>query len=183
MVDVTQILSEIESGNLAVAEQLLPLVYEELKKLATSRLKTEQPGQTLSATALVHEAYLRLVDGEAQQWESRGHFFSAAAEAMRRILIDRARRRQRPKHGGDRRRVDLDSIFPANDAAPDVILAMDEALVKLALEAPHKAELIRIRYFTGCSLTDAATAMGISYATAKRYWTYSRAWLYSELMD
>ena len=184
MADVTQILSQIESGNLAAAEQLLPLVYEELRKLASSRLAREQPGQTLSATALVHEAYLRLVDGEAKQWESRGHFFAAAAEAMRRILIDRARRRQRPKHGGDRRRVDLDSIFPANDdAAPDAILAMDEALAKLALEAPHKAELIRIRYFTGCSLADAAKAAGISYATAKRYWTYSRAWLCSELMD
>jgi RNA polymerase sigma factor (TIGR02999 family) len=183
MADVTQILSQIESGDLAAAEQLLPLVYEELRKLAASRLAHEQPGQTLSATALVHEAYLRLVDSEAQQWESRGHFFAAAAEAMRRILIDRARRRQRPKHGGDRRRVELESIFPANDAAPDAILAMDEALAKLKLEAPQKAELIRIRYFTGCSLSDAANAMGISYATAKRCWTYARAWLYSELVE
>ncbi len=183
MADVTYVLSQIESGNASAAEQLLPLVYEELRKLAAARLAQESPGQTLQATALVHEAYLRLVDDKARQWDSRGHFFAAAAEAMRRILIDRARKKQRPKHGGNRQRVDLDSVFPASDAAPDALLAMDEALIKLAAQAPEKAELIQLRYYTGCSLTEAAIAMGVSYATAKRYWTYARAWLYSELVE
>ena len=184
MTDITRILSQIEQGDPSAGEQLLPLVYDEIRKLAAAKLAQEKPGQTLQATALVHEAYLRLVDVEkAQHWNSRGHFFSRAAEAMRRILIDRARRKQRPKHGGNLRRVDLDTVFPANDAAPDALLAMDEALVKLAQQAPEKAELIRLRYYTGCALAEAAMAMGVSYATAKRYWTYTRAWLYSELVD
>ena len=184
MTGVTQILSQIESGDPSAAEQLLPLVYDELRKLAAAKLAREKPGQTLQATALVHEAYLRLVDvNRAQHWDSRGHFFAAAAEAMRRILIDRARKKQRPKHGGNRRRVDLDSVFPANDASADSLLAMDDALIKLAQHAPEKAELIRLRYYTGCSLAEAAMAMGVSYATAKRYWTYARAWLYSELVE
>jgi len=182
MSDVTQILSQIEQGDPNAAEQLLPLVYDELRKLAAARMAQESPDQTLQATALVHEAYVRLVDVEkAQRWDSRGHFFAAAAEAMRRILVDRARRKQRPKHGGDRQRVDLESVFPATDAAPDALLAMDRALARLADEAPEKAELIRLRYFTGLPLNEAAAAMGISTATAKRYWTYARAWLYAEL--
>jgi RNA polymerase sigma factor (TIGR02999 family) len=138
-------------------------VYNELRKLAAARLANEKPGQTLQATALVHEAYLRLVDVDvekAQDWDSRGHFFAAAAEAMRRILIDRARRKQRPKHGGDRRRVDFDSVFPASDAQPETLLAMDEALVKLEREHAEKSALVQLRYYAGLSLTDAATALG-----------------------
>ena len=182
MTEVTQILSQIEQGDPKAAEQLLPLVYDELRKLAAAKLAQEKPGQTLQATALVHEAYVRLVDVEkVQDWNSRGHFFAAAAEAMRRILVDRARRKQRPKHGGDRKRVDLESVFPATNAAPDALLAMDEALARLADESPEKAELIKLRYFTGLPLTEAAATMGISVATAKRYWTYARAWLYIEL--
>jgi RNA polymerase sigma factor (TIGR02999 family) len=183
MVDVTQILSRIEDGDPSAAEQLLPLVYEELRKLAAAKLLHECPNQTLQATALVHEAYLRLVDTKkTQHWDSRGHFFAAAAEAMRRILVDRARRKQRPKHGGDRKRIDFDSVFPAIDAAPDSLLAMDEAMAKLALEAPEKAELVKLRYFAGFSLAEAASSMGVSHATAKRYWAYARAWLYTELI-
>lgn len=182
MTDVRQILSQIEQGDPSAAEQLLPLVYDELRKLAGVRMAQESPDQTLQPTALVHEAYVRLVDVEkAQRWDSRGHFFAAAAEAMRRILVDRARRKQRPKHGGDRQRVDLDSVFPATDAAPDALLAMDDALARLAVEDPEKAELIRLRYFAGLPLKEAATAMRISTATAKRHWSYARAWLYAEL--
>ena len=183
MSDVTRILSQIEAGDAKASEQLLPLVYDELRKLAGSRLARERSDQTLQATGLVHEAYLRLVSGEAQQWDSRGHFFAAAAEAMRRILVDRARKKQRPKHGGDRQQVDLDSVFPATDATPDALLAMDDALRKLAEDAPKKAELVRLRYYTGCTLGEAALAIDVSYATAKRYWTYARAWLYNELMQ
>src|SRR5438045_3888498 len=147
MSDVTRILSQIEQGDPQAAEKLLPLVYEELRKLAAAKLSQEKPGQTLQATALVHDAYIRLVDVEiAQHWDSRGHFFAAAAEAMRRILVDLARRKQRPKHGGDRCRIDLDSAFPASDASPDTLLAMDEALQKFALEAPEKARLIHLRF-------------------------------------
>lgn len=184
MSDVTRILCAIDQGDPAAAEQLLPLVYEELRRLAAHKLSHEKPGQTLQATALVHEAYIRLVDVErAQHWDSRGHFFAAAAEAMRRILVDRARCKQRPKHGGARRRIDLNTVFPATDATPDTLLAMDEALSKLAREAPEQANLIKLRYYAGCSLGEAENAMGISRATAKRYWTYARAWLYSELVE
>jgi RNA polymerase sigma factor (TIGR02999 family) len=180
MSDVTRILSQIELGDPQAAEKLLPLVYDELRKLAAVKLAQEKPGQTLQATALVHEAYVRLVGPDsADEWDSRGHFFAAAAEAMRRILVDLARRKQRPKHGGDRRRMDLDFVFPASDASPDTILAMDEALTKLALEAPDKARLIQLRFYGGCTLEEAAKVMGISFATAKRYWTYARAWLFS----
>ncbi len=183
MSDITHILAKIESGDPHAAEQLLPLVYDELRKLAAAKLAREKPGQTLQATALVHEAYLRLVDAErAQQWDSRGHFFGAAAEAMRRILIDRARRKQRPRHGGDRQRVDFDSGFAAADAAPDTLLAMDEALQRFAEEDPSKAALVKLRYFAGLRLSEAAEVLGISDATAKRYWAYARAWLYNELM-
>ena len=182
MTDVTKILSQIESGDPSAAEQLLPLMYEELRKLAAARLAREQPGQTLQATALVHEAYLRLVQGDgAQPWDGRGHFFAAAAEAMRRILIDRARRKHRPKHGGKLRKVDFNHLFPATDAAPDALLAMDEAMAQFEREAPEKAQLVKLRYFTGCTLDEAAAMLGISTATAKRYWSYARAWLYSEL--
>ncbi len=182
MTDVTQILSRIENGDSSAAEQLLPLVYEELRKLAAARLAREQPGQTLQATALVHEAYLRLVQGdEARSWDGRGHFFAAAAEAMRRILIDRARRQHRAKHGGKLRKVDFNHLFPATNAAPEALLAMDEAMAKFERDAPEKARLVKLRYFTGCTLDEAATLLGISPATAKRYWAYARAWLYSEL--
>lgn len=184
MTDLTRILSAIEQGDSRAAEQLLPLVYEELRRLAAQRLSQEQPGQTLQATALVHEAYLRLVDVEnPQAWHSRGHFFAAAAEAMRRILVDRARRKQRPKHGGNRQRLDLETAFPANDAAPDELLAIDEALQRLEREFPAKAQLVKLRHYAGCTLEQAADAMGISAATAKRYWAYARAYLFSELVS
>ena len=163
MSEVTRILSAIEQGDAQAAEQLLPLVYDELRRLAAHKMAHEAPGQTLQATALVHEAYLLLVDGtSAQHWDSRGHFFAAAAESMRRILVDLARRKQRPKHGGDRRRIDFDSVFPASDAAPDTLLAMDDAMSKLERESPKQAELIKLRYYAGCTLDDAAQAMGIS---------------------
>jgi RNA polymerase sigma factor (TIGR02999 family) len=183
MSDVTRILSQIESGEPSAAEQLLPLVYDELRKLAAAKLAQERPGQTLQATALVHEAYLRLVDSdEARHWNSRGHFFGAAAEAMRRILIDNARYKQRPKHGGDRQRVDLNDdlcvIAPRED-----LLALDEALSRFSEQEPAKAQLVKLRYFAGLSLEEAAACMGISPATAKRYWAVARAWLFAALSE
>src|SRR4029077_5098784 len=182
MTQATQILSAIEAGDPHAAEQLLPLVYDELRKLAAHKLASEKPGQTLQATALVHEAYLRLVDVEkVQHWDSRGHFFAAAARAMRPILIDNARHKQRPKHGGDRQRVDLDDACALVGAPAEGLLALDEALTKLAMEAPAKAELVKLRYFAGLSLEEAADLLGISRATAKRYWAYARAWLFSAL--
>ena len=184
MYDVTRILSQIQAGDPQAAESLLPVVYDELRKLAAAKLAHEKPGQTLQATALVHEAYLRLVgDGRSPEWANQKHFFAAAAEAMRRILVDAARRKQGPKHGGNRIRVDLDSVFPASDSSPDTLLVMDDALQKLALETPEKAELVRLRYFAGCTLEEAAKVMGISLATAKRHWAYARAWLFRELTD
>lgn len=184
MGEVTRILSAIEQGDPHATEQLVPLVYEELRRLAAQRLSQESPGQTLQATALVHEAFLRLVDAEnAGGWNSRGHFFGAAAEAMRRILIDSARKKQRPKHGGDRRRLDLDSAFPANDASPEALLAIDEALGRLERDFPVQAQLVKLRHYAGCSLKQAATALDVSPATAKRYWSFARAFLYSELVD
>ena len=162
---------------------MLPLVYEELRKLAAQRLAQEAPGQTLQATALVHEAYLRLVDVEkAQHCNSRGHFFAAAAEAMRRILVDNARRKQRPKHGGDRRRVAPDEALPSADPGDD-LLAIDEALNRLAAEEPVKADLVKLRYFAGLSLEEAAACLSISPATAKRYWAVARAWLFAALFE
>jgi RNA polymerase sigma factor (TIGR02999 family) len=179
MSEVTRILSAIEQGDPSAAEQLLPLVYDELRKLAAQRVSQEKPGQTLQATALVHEAYLRLVGaGPAQHWDSRGHFFAAAAEAMRRILVDRARARRRLKRGGDRRRVDLDELELAIEGPSDDLLALDEALTKLAAKHPDKAELVKLRYFAGLSVDEAARALGISPATADRHWTFARAWLY-----
>ena len=184
MGDVTHILSAIDGGDAGAAQQILPLVYEELRRLAAQRLSRERAGQTLQATDLVHEAYLRLVDAEKSSvWNSHGHFFGAAAEAMRRILIDRARKKQRPKHGGDWRRLDLDAAFPANDATPDALLAIDEVLEKLERQFPDQAQLVKLRHYAGLSLTQAADAMGISAATAKRHWSFARAYLYNELLD
>jgi RNA polymerase sigma factor (TIGR02999 family) len=181
MSDVTRILSAIEQGDPRAAEQLLPLVYDELRQLAAQRLAQEKPGQTLQATALVHEAYLRLVDTEkAQAWNSRGHFFAAASEAMRRILIDNIRRKRRPKHGGDRQRIDLDEALSLDNPRDD-LLALDEALTRLAAQEPIKAELVKLRYFAGLTLEEAAAVLGISLATAKRYWAVARAWLFAEL--
>jgi RNA polymerase sigma factor (TIGR02999 family) len=188
MNDVTRILSAIESGDPQAASQLLPLVYNELRKLAAQRLAHEKPGQTLDATALVHEAYLRLVasprreSGDEPHWDSRGHFFAAAAESMRRILVDNARRKRGPKHGGDRHRVDLEEAIPVRESHPDLI-ALDEALGRLAELEPAKAELVKLRYFAGLSLEEAAACLEISPATAKRYWAVARAWLYDALGD
>ena len=182
MNDVTRILSAIEQGDPKAAERLLPLVYDELRKLAARRLGHEKPGQTLQATALVHEAYLRLVDaGRGPDWDSRGHFFAAAAEAMRRILIDDARRKRTEKHGGRHRRLDLDDVDPAGDVPSADLLALDEALRKLEAAEPVKAELVKLRYFAGLSIDDAARALGIAPATAKRHWVYARAWLFREM--
>lgn len=181
MPDVTQILSQIESGDPAAAEQLLPLVYDELRRLAKARIGNEKPGQTLQATALVHEAYLRLVDVEnVQPWNSRGHFLAAAAEAMRRILIENARAKHALKRGGQHHRVELDEDFPPI-AAPcdnlDDLLALDEALNRLATLDAGKAELVKLLYFAGMNLEEAAEALGISRTTAYRHWIFARAWL------
>jgi RNA polymerase sigma factor (TIGR02999 family) len=184
MSEVTRIMSAIEGGDPRAADQLLPLVYEELRKLATQRLAREKPGQTLQATALVHEAYLRLLNHErGQDWNSRGHFFAAAAEAMRRILVDNARRKRRPKHGGDQKRVPLDAIaLPVDDRFHD-LLALDDALTRFAGQDPLKAELVKLRYFAGLSVEESAACLGISSITAKRYWAVARAWLYDALAD
>ncbi len=182
MNDVTRILSAIEQGDPRAAEALLPLVYDELRKLAAQRLAQEKPGQTLQATALVHEAYLRLVGAQDPGWDGRGHFFAAAAEAMRRMLIDRARHKRRPKHGGDRCRVDLDEAISIVEPKDD-LLALDDALTRLAAHEPVKAELVKLRYFAGLSLDESASCLGISRATAKRYWAVARAWLYAALEE
>ena len=182
MSGVTRILSAIEAGDPQAAEQLLPLVYDELRQLAAQRLAQEKPGQTLEATALVHEAYLRLVGD--QQFENRGHFFAAAAEAMRRILIDRARRERSAKGGGDLRRVEFDGGALAaapDDQSAEELLALDEALQQFEREDPDKARLVKLRYFAGLSIREAADALGISVATAKRQWVYARARLYGKL--
>jgi RNA polymerase sigma factor (TIGR02999 family) len=185
MPDVTRLLDAAAAGQPQAAAEILPLIYDELRRLAAQKLAHERPGQTLDATALVHEAYLRLVGADpAQSWRSRGHFFAAAAEAMRRILIDEARRRCRPKHGGDRDRVELDDLAPpaADDRAAD-LLALDEALTAFAREEPAKAELVKLRYFAGLTLEEAAACLEISPATAKRHWALARAWLFAELTD
>jgi RNA polymerase sigma factor (TIGR02999 family) len=184
MHEVTRILSAAQEGDPHAAEQLLPLVYDELRKLAAERLAHEKPGQTLQATALVHEAYLRLVNGDqAKEWNSRGHFFAAAAEAMRRILVDNARRKQRTKHGGQRQRVELDEACSLSQESADQVLCVNDALLKLAEEAPEKAELVKLRYFTGMSNQQAADALGISRATADRYWAYAKAFLLCAMED
>jgi RNA polymerase sigma factor (TIGR02999 family) len=172
-------MSAIEKGDPNASDQLLPLVYDELRRLAVRKLAQEAPGQTLEATALVHEAYVRLVDvDDAQRWNSRGHFFAAAAEAMRRILVDNARRKRSVKHGGARQRVDLDAAVAYVEEPTDELLSVDEALDKLAQEDPRKAELVKLRYFAGLSVQEAADVLGISRATADRYWAYSKVWLY-----
>ena len=176
MNEVTRILSAIEQGDPSAAEQLLPLVYDELRKLAAQRLAGEEPGQTLQATALVHEAYLRLVDADkAQQWNSRGHFFAAAAEAMRRILVENARRKRSRKHGGGRQRIDLADADPGYLANDDEILAIDDALEQLAAEDPQAARLVQLRYFGGLSVEEAAELLGIARSTAYEHWAYARA--------
>jgi len=182
MNDVTRILSAIEQGDPKAAEQLLPLVYEELRRLAARKLAHEKPGQTLQATALVHEAYLRLVgSGEGPGWDSRGHFFAAAAEAMRRILVERARRRGRHKRGGGRRRepIELDALDAGGP--PEELLALDEALRDFALHDPTKARLVELRFFAGLTTAQAAEFLGISPSTADRAWRYARAWLYDTM--
>jgi RNA polymerase sigma factor (TIGR02999 family) len=178
MSDVTRILSAIEQGDPTAAEQLLPLVYDELRKLAAQRLAEEKPGQTLEATALVHEAYLRLVGNDpSDQWNSRGHFFAAAAEAMRRILVEAARRKGRQKRGGAWSRRDLRIVDPAMEGPNADVLAVDESLSQLATDHPEHAELVKLRYFAGLTLAEAAAALDISTATADRRWRYARAWL------
>ena len=180
MNDVTRILSQI--GHESAAEQLLPLVYEELRSLAAAKLAGERPGQTLQPTALVHEAYVRLVDVQAtQHWNSRGHFYAAAAEAMRRILVENARRKQRLKRGGQLRRSPLNDVAVECGVPQDDILALDDALTKLAAEAPQKAEIVKLRYFAGMTHEEAAQAIGVSAVTAKRHWRYARAWLHREM--
>jgi len=182
MSDVTRILSAIDQGDPRAAEQLLPLVYGELRKLAAQKLAQEAPGQTLQATALVHEAYVRLVDGEkVHDWNSRGHFFAAAAEAMRRILVEQARRKGRLKRGGGKERLDIDDVEIAFEGPADDVLALDEALARLAQKHPEKAELVKLRYFAGLTVDEAAKVLGVSTSTVDRHWTYARAWLYREL--
>jgi RNA polymerase sigma factor (TIGR02999 family) len=184
MKEVTRILSAIEQGDPHAAAQLLPLVYDELRQLAARKLAQEKPGQTLQATALVHEAYLRLVDVEkVQHWDSRGHFFAAVAEAMRRILVENARRRRSEKHGGQLRRIDFEEARTLVEPPVDDLLALDEALDQLAAEDPVKAELVKLRCFAGLSHQDAAQAVGISRATADRYWAYAKSWLYCKLYE
>jgi RNA polymerase sigma factor (TIGR02999 family) len=184
MTDVTRILSAIEQGESDAAEELLPLVYDELRKLAAARLAQENPGQTLQATALVHEAYVRLVDvDKAQRWNSRGHFFAAAAEAMRRILIENARRKKRIKRGGDLQRVEIEIPSLPTSMSSDELIALDDALNKLKAEDPIKAELVTLRYFGGMTIEQACEVLGISRVTARRYWTYARAWLHRQIAD
>ncbi len=182
MSDVTRILSAIEQGDPHAAEQLLPLVYDELRKLAAQRLAEEKPGQTLQATALVHEAYVRLVDvDQRQQWNSRGHFFAAAAEAMRRILLNQARDKKRLKRGGCWKRVNLAHLAVVDNAGDDELIALDDALERLTLVNKPCAELIKLRFFAGLTQSEAAAALGLPQRTAARYWAYARPWLYEAL--
>jgi RNA polymerase sigma factor (TIGR02999 family) len=182
MSDVTRILSAIQQGDPHAAEELLPLVYEELRRLAAQRLAHEKPGQTLEATALVHEAYLRLMDGDqTRPWNSRGHFFAAAAEAMRRILVENARRKQAEKHGGGRQRVDLPADLAGPESRADDLLALDEALSRLEQHDPDAARLVKLRYFAGLTHQEAAEALGISRGAADRLWALARAWLFRQL--
>jgi len=183
MTDVTRILNAIEQGDTKATDDLLPLVYEELRVLAAQKLSHEAPGQTLQATALVHEAYMRLLGEECQDWKNRRHFFRTAAEAMRRILIDNARRKQRLKHGGERQRSELDeAVLSQNNGIPvDDLLALDEALVRLLHEDEVKAEVVKLRYFAGLSVEQTSEVLELSPRTVKRYWAYARAWLLSEI--
>jgi len=183
MSDVTRILNAIERGEAQATDELLPLVYEELRLLAAQKLSHEPPGQTLQATALVHEAYLRLVGDEPRNWENRGHFFAAAAEAMRRILVERARCRRSAKHGGSLQRVTLEEAIPSINEPQEDILALDEALARLAKEDDKLAEVVKLRYFAGLTLSQIAEAMGVTRRTVDRHWALGRAWLYQEMAD
>ncbi len=184
MSEVTRILTAIEAGEPAAAEQLLPLIYDELRKLAAQRLAQENPGQTLQATALVHEAYLRLVETQSgQQWDGRGHFFAAAAEAMRRILVEKARGKACEKRGGDWNRVDFECLDVECSVSPDQLIELDDALTRLTALDQLAGELVKLRYFAGLGLDQAAAALGISTATAYRHWAYARAWLRSEMLN
>jgi RNA polymerase sigma factor (TIGR02999 family) len=181
MSDVTRILEAMEDGDLKASDELLPLVYDELRKLAAHKMANESPGQTLQPTALVHEAWLRLNGGDNLRWHGRGHFFAAAAEAMRRILINRARKKRAQRHGGGQQRLELteeDAVVPTKD---DTLLALDEALEDFASEDKQKAELVKLRYFAGLSVEEAADILGVSIPTAKRWWAFSRAWLYKRM--
>ena len=182
MSDVTRILDQIASGNSQAAEDLLPLVYEELRRLAAAKMARENPGHTLQPTALVHEAWLRLTGDENRKWNDRTHFFAAAAESMRRILVDNARRKLAQRHGGGQVRVELRDITAAT-ANDDQIVAVDEALEKFAAQDTQKAELVKLRYFVGMTIEEAAESLGISEATAKRHWAYARAWLFEEIRN
>jgi RNA polymerase sigma factor (TIGR02999 family) len=181
MTDVTRILNAIEKGEAGAADELLPLVYEELRLLAARKLSQERPGQTLEATALVHEAYIRLVGDQTQKWDNRGHFFIAASEAMRRILVETARRKQRLRHGGDRRRVAFDDADLFVEESPDDLIALDEALAKLSRKDKVKADLVKLRFFAGLTGEQAAKVLGISHNTSDRYWAYARSWLHLEI--
>ena len=182
MSDVTQLLHAIDTGDPKAADRLLPLVYEELRKLAAAKMAQEKPGQTLQATALVHEAWLRLAGADdPTAWNSRGHCFGAAAEAMRRILVDRARQKGRVRHGGELERVDLEHVTLATGDSDDTVLAIHEALEKLARESPQKAEIVKLRYFTGMEHAEIARVLGVAEPTVRRHWAYARSWLYAEL--
>lgn len=182
MSEVTRILSAIDQGDPQAAEELLPLVYNELRRLAAQKLAREKPGQTLQATALVHEAYIRLVGGEQETgWNSRGHFFGAAAEAMRRLLVENARRKRQPKRGGDLQRVDLDGVAPVSDASPETLLMLEDALSQLDQDDPSAARIFKLRYFAGLSVEQAAEALEMSRASAYRHWTFARAWLQAQI--
>ena len=183
MSDVTQILGAIQQGDPKAAGELLPLVYQELRRLAAFRMAKESPGQTLQPTALVHEAWLRLVGSEQQTWQNRAHFFGAAAEAMRRILIDNARRKRALCHGGGQQRLDIEEANLAAGMKDDELLALDEALDKFAAREREKAELVKLRYFAGLSFEEAAEVLGVSVPTAKRWWAYARAWLFQEMNE
>jgi RNA polymerase sigma factor (TIGR02999 family) len=184
MNEVTRILSDLAQGDAQAAGQLLPLVYEELRQLAAARLAEEAPGHTLNATALVHEAYLRLVEpADAAHWDNRGHFFAAAAEAMRRLLVEHARRKARLKHGGGRQRVELEAAEALLQTPSEDLLALDEALTRLTAHDPIKAEVVKLRYFAGLTMPEIARSLDLSLATVERYWTYARTWLYAELAD
>ena len=183
MSDVTHILTAIEQGDPTATDQLLPLVYEELRRLAAHKMAGERPGHTLQATALVHEAWLKLVNSPAQSWQNRAHFFGAAAEAMRRILIDRARRKSRQRRGSGAEHLDADEIEIASPAPDDQLLAVSEALDRFAALEPRQAELVKLRYFVGLKIEEAAEVLGISEATAKRWWAYARAWLFDKIQS
>jgi RNA polymerase sigma factor (TIGR02999 family) len=177
----TRILSAIEQGDPHAAEELFPLVYDELRRLAARKLAHEAPGQTLDATGLVHEAYLRLVGGGPSGWDNRRHFFAAAAEAMRRILVEQARRKRRARHGGGKKRIDFEEACPLVRGPSDDLLALDEALSRLAALNPARAEVVKLRFFAGLTMPEVAEALGISVPTAERYWAFARTWLYAEL--